>query len=137
MGATRGDGSEDGEVFLKGGDNVHAVVFHALDDLLFHLGLIVVEAAENEVFAESAGKDSGDRSTGGVAEFEGFLDLVLGEEIGDLFAEFTGVGFEKLEAAVAFDNDRDGKDEEHEERPHEEAAFEEQFEGTGIEEAGG
>ena len=104
---------------------------------MFHLGLIVVEAAEDEVFAEAAGEDGGDGATGGVAEFEGFLDLVFGEEVGDFLAEFAGVGFEELEAAIAFDDDRDGEDEEREEGPHEGAAFEEKFEGAGFEEAGG
>jgi hypothetical protein len=104
---------------------------------LFHLGLIVVEAAEHEVFAKSAGEDGGNGATGGIAEFERFLDSVLGEEVDDFFAEFAGVGFEELEAAIAFDDDRDGEDEEYEEGPHEGAAFEEELERTGLEEAGG
>jgi hypothetical protein len=91
---------------------------------LFHLGLIVVKSAEDEVFAKSAGKDGGDGASGGVAELERFLDFVFGEEVDDFFAEFAGVGFEELEATIAFDDDRDGEDEEREEGPHEEAAFE-------------
>ena len=136
-GSDRGDGGEDREVFFKGCDDINAVVFHALDDLLFHLGLIVVKAAEDEVFAKSAGKDGGDGAAGGVAELERFLDFVFGEEVDDFFAEFAGVGFEELEATIAFDDDRDGEDEEREEGPHEEAAFEEKFERAGLEEAGG
>jgi len=94
---------------------------------LLHLGLVVIETAQDEVFAESAGENRGDGAAGGVAESERFLNLVLGEKVGDFFAEFIGVGFEELEAAVALNDDRDREDEQDEKGPHEEAAFEEEI----------
>ena len=123
-------------MFFKGCDDVNTIVLHAFDDLLLHLGLVVVQATEDEVFSEAIGKHSRDGAAGGIAEFERFFDLILGKEGDDFFAKFPGVRFEELETAIAFDNDCDGENEERKEGPHEKAPFEEKLQGAGLKEAG-